>query len=576
MSSSAENWLLQRPRVDQAKVIDRKLLNQLVKDDCIDEVTAMAILDDADYDSQTPGWRLVLSDLIEEPLWAELVGSLFGLASAELSDFTIDRDLFSIVPEELAERYQLIPLTRAGDEVYIGITDPREIAVYDHLRSLFTGPIRLLVVPPTQIAEAIRVYYMAADTSELEHVEASEVATLTEGDLQALREGGEAGKIVELVDRLFAHAIGVGASDIHIEPYGSQVRVRFRIDGILRVGPNYPIVLCPWIVSRVKVLAKLDIAERYSPQDGRVRTKMSGVPVDMRVSCLPVAGGEKVVIRLLGHKMLGKSLSGLGMGEELLESFRAEIMRSQGMILVTGPTGSGKSTTLYAALMERVNDEVNVVTVEDPIEYEIPDLNQVPINKKRGVTFPKALRAILRQDPDIILVGEIRDHETGCIAAEAAVTGHLVLSTLHTNDAAAAVHRLIEMGVPCPLIAPSLQAILAQRLLRAVCKDCSMRYTASPTELEALVPHGGLRGIKLVAGRGCAACEGSGYKGRIPVHELLLVDDEMRGLIGEGATTLQIRQHAIAHGMKDLRTSALEHVFAGLTSAEELHRVVNL
>lgn len=576
MPSSAEDWIIQRPRVDQAKVIDRKLLNQLVKDDCVDQVTAMSILEDADYDSQTPGWRLVLAELIEEPLWAELIGGLFGLASAELSDFTIERELFTIIPEELAERYQLIPLTRAGDEVYIGITDPREIDAYDHVRRLVNAPIRLLVMPPTQIAAAIRTYYMAADTSELEHVEASEVATLTESDLLALREGGEAGKIVELVDRLFAHAISAGASDIHIEPFGTQVRVRFRVDGILRVGPVYPIVLCPWIVSRVKVLAKLDIAERYSPQDGRVRTKMSGRSVDMRVSCLPVAVGEKVVIRLLGHAMLDKDLGGLGMDKNVLSAFRAEIMRSQGMVLVTGPTGSGKSTTLYAALMERVTDEVNVVTVEDPIEYEIAGLNQVPINKKRGVTFPKALRAILRQDPDIILVGEIRDHETGCIAAEAAVTGHLLLSTLHTNDAAAAVHRLIEMGVPRPLIAPSLQAILAQRLLRSVCADCSMRYTASPSELEALVPGGGLKDIKLVAGRGCGACEGSGYKGRIAIHELLVVDDEMRSLIGTDATTLQIRTLAMKNGMKDLRTSALEQVFAGRTTAEELHRVVNI
>ncbi len=576
MSSLAENWSSERPRIDQAKVIDKKLLTQLVADDCVDQVTAMTILEDAAYDSPTPGWRLVLAELIEEPLWAELIGGLFGLAAAELSDFTVDRDLISSIPEELASRYQLIPITRAGDEVYIGITDPREIDVYDHLRTLFDGPIRLVVVPPTQISEAIRVYYMAADTSELEHVEAAELAMLSETDLLALKEGGEAGKIIELVDRLFAHAIHSGASDIHIEPYGKKVRVRFRVDGILRVGPSYPIALAPWIVSRVKVLAKLDIAERYVPQDGRARTKMSGIPVDMRVSCLPVAHGEKVVIRLLGHVMLDRNLAALGMEEAELEAFRAEVMRSQGMVLVTGPTGSGKSTTLYAALMERMTDEVNIVTVEDPIEYEIAGLNQVPINKKRGVSFPIALRSILRQDPDIVLVGEIRDQETGLIAAEAAVTGHLLLSTLHTNDAAAAIHRLLEMGVPRHLVAPSLQCVLAQRLLRSVCMECTMYYKASPSELDALVPDGGLKDIRLVRGRGCVECEGSGYKGRIAVYELLVIDDELRVMIGDGATTVAIRNHARSRGMKDLRTNALEQVFAGLTTAEELHRVVNL
>jgi len=278
---------------------------------------------------------------------------------------------------------------------------------------------------------------------------------------------------------------------------------------------------------------------------------------------------------LLGHTLLALDLAKLGMAPEQLEIFRHQLARPQGMVLVTGPTGSGKSTTLYAALMDRQSVEVNVVTVEDPIEYELKGLNQVPVNPKRGVTFPNALRAILRQDPDIILVGEIRDHITGAIAAEAAVTGHLVLSTLHTNDSASTIHRLLEMGVPKHLIAPSLSAILAQRLMRSVCSECSYRYSPTRSELELMVPEGGLSEIRLVVGRGCTVCEGTGYKGRIAIHELMVIDDHIRNMISDGVSTVKLREYAISQGMMDLRTRALELVFSGKTTPQEFHRVVN-
>lgn len=575
MPSSARARTEEASAESHTRVIDQKLLRELVSERQIDQGMADTVLQESDFDSSIPGWRLVLAKLVTEARWAEMLGGLFGLAAADISDFSIDRDLYSLVPEEIARRYQLAPLTRAGEEVYVGITDPRQIDIFDHLRSVVGGEIQLVVLPPGQIEGAIKRYYLTEDTSELEHVEDNELSTLSDSDLLSLQEGGESGKIIELVDRLFAHAINISASDIHIEPSRKELRVRFRVDGILRVGPTYPIALCPWIVSRVKILAKLDISERHAPQDGRVRTKLSGTTVDMRVSTLPVAVGEKVVIRLLGHSLLDLELDTLGMTPQQLESFKGQLNRPQGMVLVTGPTGSGKSTTLYASLMDRQSDEVNVVTVEDPIEYELEGLNQVPVNPKRGVTFPNALRAILRQDPDIILVGEIRDHITGAIAAEAAVTGHLVLSTLHTNDSASTIHRLLEMGVPKHLIAPSISAILAQRLIRTVCKECSYRYRPSDSELELMLPGGGLSGVQLVTGRGCGACEGTGYKGRAAIHELMIIDDTIRNMISDDVSTVKLRNYAVSQGMVDLRTRALELVFAGKTNPQEFHRVVN-
>lgn len=557
------------------RVIDQKLLRELVLEQRITQSMADMVLHETDFDSAIPGWRLVLAKIVTESRWTEMLGNLFGVAAADITDFTIDRELYTLVPEEIAKRYKIAPLTRVGEQVYIGITDPRQIDIFDHLRSVVGGEIQLVVLPPGQIDDAIKRYYLIGDTSELEHIEDTDLSTLSDSDLLGLQEGGESGKIIELVDRLFAHAISISASDIHIEPNRKELRVRFRVDGILRVGPTYPIALCPWIVSRVKILAKLDISERHTPQDGRVRTKLAGSTVDMRVSTLPVAVGEKVVIRLLGHSLLSMNLDTLGMTPEQLKDFKSQLSRPQGLVLVTGPTGSGKSTTLYASLMDRQSEEVNVVTVEDPIEYELEGLNQVPVNPKRGVTFPNALRAILRQDPDIILVGEIRDHITGAIAAEAAVTGHLVLSTLHTNDAASTIHRLLEMGVPKHLIAPSLNAILAQRLLRTVCDECSYRYKPSESEMELVLPGGGLTGIQFVKGRGCGACEGVGYQGRIAIHELLIIDDTIRNMISDNVSSIRLRDYALSQGMVDLRTRAQELVFTGKTTPQEFCRVVN-
>ena len=522
-----------------------------------------------------PGWHLVASKTVSEMEWTTALAELFGLPSAEISDFRIDRELVRKLPETMARAFQVMPLTCVGDEVYVAITDPTDLQALDELRRVLESPVRPLVVPPSDLEDALRRHYMNHDVSEVEHLDADHLENLSAAELAQLKSAGEDGQIIELVDRLLAHAVSTGASDIHIEPQTDSLQIRFRIDGLLREGPKYAKALAPWVSSRIKVLARLDIAERFVPQDGRVRTRLRDREVDLRVSCLPVTHGEKVVIRLLGHSVISKPLTDLGFRDGDLAALRKELHRPHGMILITGPTGSGKTTTLYASLKERASSEINVVTIEDPVEYEVAGFNQVPINVSRGVTFGRALRAILRQDPDVVLVGEIRDRETGVIAAEAAVTGHLLLSTLHTNDAASAIHRLLEMEVPGHLLAPSLNAVVAQRLVRRICRHCPETYSPTRKELAELVPSLAGEDVQFKRGVGCDDCEMTGYRGRCAVHEVLVVNDEIRSLIGGRSTTEEIAAAAQRAGMSSLREAALERLFAGDTTVEEIYRVTS-
>ncbi len=523
-----------------------------------------------------PGWILVEQQLLTEAEWVERIAAHFGLSSAHVADFSIDRALVGKVPEELARRHQLLPLMNTGHEVYVAVADPTQLPAFDHLGKLLNGPILTVVVPPSELDEAFGRYYLR-DQIDFEHVADDDIGDLSASDLARLREEGESGKAVQLVDRLLAHAIGVGASDIHIETTAHHLRVRFRVDGTLREGPRWPAAVSPLVVSRVKVLAQLDISERWVPQDGRVRIRRAGVDLDLRVSVVPVARGEKVVIRLLSAGRERSTLAELGLPDDVIAKLSTEIERPHGMLLVTGPTGSGKTSTLYGLLGQRATVDTNVVTIEDPIEYEHEALNQIPINVKRGITFPTALRAILRQDPDVILVGEIRDTETALIAAEAALTGHLLLSTLHTNDAAGAVLRLVEMGVPRFLVGAVINAVAAQRLVRRVCTGCPQDYAPEAAELRAL--GGGLERlagdprVRLVRGRGCPRCEGTGLRGRLPIAEVLPIDDVIRQALYDGATTGTLHRLAVERGMLDLRAQALRRLFAGETTVAEVTRV---
>jgi type II secretory ATPase GspE/PulE/Tfp pilus assembly ATPase PilB-like protein len=522
-----------------------------------------------------PGWSLVEHRLLGEAEWVAMVASHFGLAAARIADFTVDRTLVARIGEDVARRYQLLPLMDAGHEVYVAIADPTQLAAFDHLGKLLGRALITVLVAPSELEQAYERVYLRDDV-DLEHVSGDD-GNLSAAELARLREESESGKAVQLVDRLLAHAIATGASDIHIETTASALRVRFRVDGTLREGPRYPTAVAPMVISRVKILAQLDISERWVPQDGRVRVRRGGQDLDLRVSVVPVARGEKVVIRLLSAGRERSSLEDLGLPADVVGALAAEAARPHGMLLVTGPTGSGKTSTLYGLLGRRATPDTNVVTVEDPIEYESEALNQIPINPKRGITFASALRAILRQDPDVILVGEIRDQETALIAAEAALTGHLLLSTLHTNDAASAVLRLAEMGVPRYLVGAVVNAVVAQRLVRRVCGECAEEY--APTEVELRSLGGGLEALagepklRLVRGRGCARCDGTGLRGRLPVAEILRVDDELRQAVYDGASTATLQALARARGMVDLRTQAIRRLFAGETTVAEVTRL---
>jgi type IV pilus assembly protein PilB len=388
-----------------------------------------------------------------------------------------------------------------------------------------------------------------------------------------LRRAGEEAPIVRLVDKILRLAVEDGASDIHVEPGENALMVRFRVDGILQKRFTFSMMMCAAIVSRLKIISELDISERQRPQDGRIHLRLRDSDLEFRVSVLPVHYGEKVVLRILDRKNVRVELKQLGLSKENLAVFDSLVRQPNGIVLVTGPTGSGKSTTLYAALNAINSIEKNIVTVEDPIEYQIPLINQVGVNAKRGLTFAGALRSFLRQDPDIIMVGEIRDPETGTIAAEAALTGHLVLSTLHTNDAPSTVTRLLEMGIPPFLMAPTLQGILAQRLVRRICVHCKEGYDPSPAELAEAQLQSLAGQIQFYRGRGCERCAGTGYKGRTGIHEVLKVDEKIRELIAERASVSLIRQAAMAKGFRELRFDGLKKVVAGLTTLDEVIRV---
>ena len=531
----------------------------------------------ADGRERRPGWLLVEAGALDEAGWVERVAAHFGMSTARIADFAIDRALAARVPEEVARRHEVLPLCDGGGEVYVAVVDPTKLDVFDHLRRLLAAPILPVLVAPSELASALEQIFLKDQPIDFEHVDGAELGDLSAAELARLREEGESGRAVQLVDRLLAHAISAGASDIHIETTLNHLRVRFRVDGVLRDGPRYPVALAAMVVSRVKVMAQLDISERFVPQDGRVRLRRTSQDLDLRVSCVPVARGEKVVIRLLSAGRGRGSLAALGLPTEVAARLRAQVARPQGMFLVTGPTGSGKTSTLYGLLGECATTETNVVTIEDPVEYELESLNQIPVNPRRGVTFATALRAIVRQDPDVILVGEIRDHETGVLAAEAALTGHLLMSTLHTNDAATSVLRLCEMGVPRFLVAAVINAVAAQRLIRKVCGGCAQEYAPAADELRSL--RGGLEvlagdaRLRFVRGTGCARCEGTGYRGRVPIVELLVVDSAMREAIIGGVASPTLHAMAVAGGMTDLRSAALARLFAGETTTSEVVRV---
>jgi type IV pilus assembly protein PilB len=475
----------------------------------------------------------------------------------------------------------VIPVNRAGQNLIVAMADPSNIYAIDDVKFVTNLNIDVVVASEPAIAEAIEKYYTSNVSFEdvmLDFADEEEEFELddVEEDLNVLdleKSAGDA-PVVKLVNLILLDAIRKNASDIHVEPYEKQLRIRYRIDGVLYEVMKPPVKLKHAITSRLKIMSRLDIAERRLPQDGRIKMKLGrGKEMDFRVSVLPTMWGEKIVARLLDKSNLQLDMTRLGFEEKVLEDFKAALHKPYGMILITGPTGSGKTTTLYSALSELNKSTTNISTAEDPVEYNLFGINQVQMHDDIGLNFASALRSFLRQDPDIIMVGEIRDFETAEIAVKAALTGHLVLSTLHTNDAPSSVSRMLNMGIEPFLVASSVNLIGAQRLVRKLCQDCKTPVDIpDETLVEIGVPPENVEGFQAMRGAGCRNCNNTGYKGRIAVYEIMIFNEEIREFVLNGASTMELKREAIRQGMKTLRMSALGKLEEGLTSLEEVVR----
>jgi general secretion pathway protein E len=502
------------------------------------------------------------------------LASVAGLPFAAAPPGLPAPDLLAALPMPFARRHLVLPLARDEAGVAVALADPAALAPLDDLRLLYRAPLRPVVVPALALREAITRAYdavarSAADTMDAIEGERLDLVARELDEPPDLLEAGNDTPVIRLVNALLFQAVKDGASDIHIEPYERTVAVRFRIDGLLHDVLAPPVHLHPTIASRIKVMAALDIAEHRLPQDGRLRMRVAGRDVDVRVSIVPAAFGERVVLRLLDRASALRDLADLGLAPALGAVLGRVLAQSHGLVLVTGPTGSGKTTTLYAALRRLATGERNIMTIEDPVEYQLRGIGQLQASPRIGLGFAAGLRAVLRQDPDVILVGEIRDRETVEIALQAALTGHLVFSTLHTNDACGAATRLLDMGVEPFLISSSVLAVLAQRLIRRLCDGCAVEGPASEEERRVLEDPDVLRHT----GPGCAACRGTGYRGRTGIHELLLVDDPVRALVMARADAAAIRRHATGAGMATLRQDGFAKARAGATTVAEVMRV---
>jgi type IV pilus assembly protein PilB len=519
---------------------------------------------------------LVSQSLASEAQIAEAVALQTGHRYYDISDVEIDPDVIALVPGNLCRKYQLVPIDRMRGKVVVGMLDPTDIIAIDDITSLTDLQVEAVVVAADALHNVFERYLRSDEELSDLSEQMGESATTLPGITftETLEEGDADAPVVRFVNLLITQAINDRASDIHIEPGEHQLTVRFRIDGVLHEMQRVDRGIQDGVISRLKIMSAIDIAERRRPQDGRLSVIHEGRQIDLRVATLPTVWGEKIVMRILDNSGQVMAMGDLRFSSINEQRFRTAITRPHGMVLATGPTGSGKSTTLYTALRTVANPRINVITVEDPVEYRIPGINQVQVNNRAGLTFASALRSILRSDPDVVLVGEIRDQETAVISIEAALTGHLVLSTLHTNDAPSALTRLTEIGTEPFLVATALEAVVAQRLARRLCLRCRVTYTEPEGVLEALnFPHDPNDLPQLYRAVGCQACSGTGYRGRLGLHEVMVMTDEMEQLVVQRATGTAMRQLAVEQGMVSLREDGWGKVAQGLTTIEEVLRV---
>lgn len=517
--------------------------------------------------NQKLGDVLLQKGFITEQQLIEVLEFQLGIPHVSLYRYPFDAKLFSIVPKDVAKRNLLIPLKKDGEKLFVAMADPMDFYTIDDLR-LSTGfQIEAAIATKDDILRAINKYY---DMNE-----GFEELLGTAGNLDAAEDkqmADEDSPVVRLVNQIIASAAALKASDIHLDPQETKLLIRYRIDGVLRTERVLPKHMQSVLSARIKIMSNLDITEHRIPQDGRIKINIDFHPVDLRVSTLPTVYGEKIVLRLLDLSSALNDIHKLGFNKLNLQRFIEMIEKPTGIVLITGPTGSGKSSTLYAALNRLNSEEVNIITVEDPVEYQLEGINQIQVNSNVGMTFAKGLRAILRQDPNIIMVGEIRDRETAEVSIRASLTGHLVLSTLHTNDSLGSITRLLDMGVEPFLVASSLSGIVAQRLVRKVCRDCSEEQQPARREIEIFAKRG-IKLEKVVRGKGCSSCNMTGYKGRIAIHEVLVINDEMRKIIMNGESFLKLRDYAIRNKTVFLIDDGLLKVKQGITTTEEVLRV---
>jgi len=546
----------------------------------VDNVITREQFEDALKKQEESGSSLgsILVDMNYATEWelAAALGKQLNVPFITLSHYEIDPDILKSIPEEIVKKYKIVPVDKTGKTLTVALADPSNVYLLDELKLVTKCNILPVISFESDIEEAIHKYYGSDNNMD------EMIKEITQQDLEIIRSSDEGSEeeldletspndapVIQLVNLVVEEALKMRASDIHIEPYEKTLRVRYRIDGALREMSTPPKKMQNAIISRIKILSQLNIAERRLPQDGRFKIRKDNRNIDFRVSIIPTVFGEKVVMRILDQGALMLDLTDLGFDESELKIFEKYIRRPYGMVLITGPTGSGKSTTLYSALSTINDPKKNINTIEDPVEYQLKGINQVQVKPEIGLNFADGLRSFLRQDPDIIMVGEIRDLETAEIAIRAALTGHLVLSTLHTNDAPSTINRLANMGIESYLVTASLLMVVAQRLVRKICDRCKEEFKPTDEMLQSFSLTGDKK-YKFYRGRGCDRCSGSGYRGRIAIYEVMDITDDLRALILRGASNVEIKKYAVEHNMRTLRMSGIQKVIQGITTFDEI------
>lgn len=527
------------------------------------------------------GSNLIKLGFLTDEILVGFLSEQYGVPAVSLSHENIDPSITKLVPYDIACKYQIFPISRSGATLIIAMTDPSNVFAIDDIKFMTGYEVKPLIASETAIKEAIGKHYEKADAFQtvVASMDADGLDFMKEevddiDDISELKLAGEEAPVVKLINVILSEAITRGASDVHMEPYEKTYRIRYRVDGVLYDVMQPPAKMKAALSSRVKIMAELDIAERRVPQDGRIKLKIKEKMVDLRVSTLPTIFGEKIVMRILDQSNLNLDMTQLGFEEKALNDFQKAIRSPFGMVLVTGPTGSGKTTTLYSALSTLNSVDVNIMTAEDPVEYNLQGINQVHVKEDIGLTFSAALKSFLRQDPDIVMIGEIRDFETAEISVKAALTGHLVLSTLHTNDAPSTISRLLNMGIEPFLISASVVLILAQRLTRKICEECKeLDNIPQSTLVDIGFSQEDAATVKCHKGKGCSTCGNTGYKGRIALYEVMPLKDEMKELVLKGASTKELKDEAVRLGMQTLRVAGLTKIKEGVTTVDEILRV---